>query len=68
MADIKKGDKVAWNTPQGETTGKVTGKITSEKSIKGHTIKASPKEPQFEVTSDTSGSKAAHKPDSLKKK
>ena len=29
-AEPKRGDKVAWNTPQGETTGTVKKKLTAD--------------------------------------
>lgn len=66
--DLKKGDKVAWNTSQGETKGAVVKKQTSETQIKGHTVKATKDDPQFIVESDKTGARAAHKPDALKKR
>ena len=68
MSDkFKKGDKVNWETSQGETEGKVVRKQTSETKIKGHTVKATKDDPQFIVESDKSGKRAAHKPEALKK-
>ena len=70
MADadnLKAGDKVTWNTSQGETKGEVEKKVTSDTSIKGHDVKASKDDPQFKVKSDKSGAEAIHKPDALKK-
>jgi hypothetical protein len=63
----KKGDKVAWDTPQGETHGVVEKKLTSETHIKGHKVVASPDNPEYLVKSDKSGKEAAHKPDALRK-
>jgi hypothetical protein len=63
----KKGDKVAWDTPQGETHGVVEKKLTSETHIKGHKVAASPDNPEYLVKSDKSGKEAAHKPDALRK-
>jgi hypothetical protein len=63
----KKGDHVKWDTSQGETTGKVVGKVTGTKKIKGHTAKATKDEPQYEVESDKSGKHAIHKAEELKK-
>lgn len=68
MTAFKKGDKVAWNTSQGETEGKVVKKQTSDTKIKGHKVSASKDDPQIIVESAKSGAKAAHKPDSLHKK
>lgn len=62
------GDKVAWETSQGETTGKVVEKVTRRTKIKGHTVAASPEEPQYIVESDKTGARAAHKPDALHRK
>jgi hypothetical protein len=71
--DLKQGDKVAWNTPQGETTGKVKRKLTSDERVgnkgqKGTKVTASEDDPRYLVESDKSGKVAAHKPDSLKKR
>jgi len=69
MADkLKKGDKVEWNTSQGKTEGTVKKKLTSETDVKGHHVAASQENPEYLVESDKSGTEAAHKPDSLKKK
>ena len=68
MSDaLKKGDPVEWKTPQGKTTGTVTKKVIGTATAGGHTAKASPAEPQYEVKSDKSGKTAIHKPDALKK-
>ena len=65
--NLKSGDKVKWDTPQGETHGKVTKKVTSTTKVKGHTAKATKDDPQYKVKSDKSGKEAVHKPDELKK-
>lgn len=68
MADkLKKGDKVAWETSQGKTSGTVERKVTSPMKIKEHKVAASKADPQFLVESSKSGDKAAHKPEALKK-
>ena len=68
MADkLKKGDKVEWETPQGETSGTVKKKLTAPTDIKGHHVAASKENPEFLVESEKSGKEAAHKPESLKK-
>lgn len=64
---LKAGDKVSWNTSQGETTGKVVRKQTRPMKIKGHEVKASKENPEYVVKSDKSGDLAAHKPDALRK-
>jgi len=68
MKEPKAGDAVRWDTPQGETTGKVVRKLTGETKIKGHVAKPTPEAPQFLVRSDKSGAEAAHRPAELKKR
>lgn len=65
--DLKKGDKVDWNTAQGKTHGTVVRKVTGTAHAKGHTAKASSDDPQYEVQSDKSGRKAIHQPGALHK-
>ena len=66
-----KGDRVEWNShggkkrSQGVATGKVVKKLTKNKKIKGHKVKASKKDPQYLVKSDNGG-KAAHHPSALR--
>lgn len=63
---FKKGDRVVWNTSQGETTGKVVKKLTEPTDVGGHHVAASEDDPQYLVESEGSGKEAAHKPESLK--
>lgn len=65
--NLKKGDKVAWSTSQGETKGKVVKKLTSPTTIKTHKVSASADNPEYLVESEKTGKQAAHKPGSLKK-
>ena len=65
---LKAGDKVAWNSSQGEVKGKVVRRQTSPTKIKGHEVKASPENPEYIVKSDRTGAEAAHKPEALKKR
>jgi hypothetical protein len=65
--DLKPGDHVAWNTSQGETTGKVIEKLTTETHIEDHKVAATDDDPQYLVESDRTGKRAAHKPDALRK-
>jgi len=68
MADeLKKGDKVEWETSQGKTKGTVKKKLTAPTDIKGHHVAASENNPEYLVESETSGKQAAHKPQALKK-
>ncbi len=64
---ITKGDRVSWNTPQGETQGTAVEKKTKEFQHDKQTFKASDDEPFWIVESEKSGSRAAHKESSLTK-
>ena len=70
---LKKGDKVAWSTPQGKTRGKVVKKLTSDTRVgnegqKGTKVSASQEDPRYLVESEKTGKRAAHKPESLEKR
>ena len=69
MADktFNKGDKVAWDSSGGHSTGKVVKKVTSPTKIKDHKVAASKDNPEYIVKSDKSGGIAAHKPGALTK-
>jgi plastocyanin len=64
---LKAGDKVKWDTSQGETHGVVEKKQTTPTKIKNHKVAASKENPEYIVKSDKSGAKAAHKPEELRK-
>jgi hypothetical protein len=65
--DLKKGDHVRWNSHGGQAEGTVDRKITSDTEAAGRTVRASPEEPQYEVTSEKSGGTAVHKAGALHK-
>ena len=65
--ELHQGDKVAWDSSGGHSTGKAVKKLTSPMQIKGHKVAASKDNPQFIVESEKSGKRAAHKPGELKK-
>src|SRR5262245_20108088 len=67
-AKPRKGERVAWDTSQGETTGRIVRKLTTKTRIKGYTAKPTKDAPQYLVRSDKSGKKAAHKASELRKK
>jgi hypothetical protein len=67
MADIKVGDTVSWNTPQGRTHGKVVKRLTSRTKVGGTEINATKEDPRYLVESDKTGKRAAHTPDALRK-
>jgi plastocyanin len=64
---FKPGDKVSWNTPQGETHGVVEHKVTGEERVQGHVARASKEHPEYRVKSDRSGKEAIHRPEQLRK-
>ncbi|MFC3714109.1 DUF2945 domain-containing protein [Sphingoaurantiacus capsulatus] len=64
---FRKGDSVAWNSSQGEVTGKVIRKVTAPTKIKDHKVAASPDNPEYIVESAKTGARAAHKPEGLRK-
>jgi hypothetical protein len=64
-SEFKKGDKVQWNSMNGQIEGVVVKKLTSDTQIKDHHVKASEDDPQYLVKSDKTGAEAAHKPDAL---
>ena len=65
--ELKQGDKVEWNTPQGKTRGTVKKKLTANTEVGGQKINASEDDPRYLVESEKSGKEAAHKPESLNK-
>jgi hypothetical protein len=64
---LKAGDKVKWNTSQGETTGKVVAKVSRTAKVKGHVAKATKPNPEYRVRTVKSGKTAIHKKSALKK-
>ena len=71
--DLKTGDRVAWDTPQGETHGRVVEKVTGEKRVgnesqKGTRVKGLKDDPRYVVESDKTGKRAAHRADALRKR
>jgi hypothetical protein len=65
--DFKAGDKVSWNSSQGQVTGSVKKKLVAPTDIKTHHVAASPDHPQLLVKSSGTGAVAAHKPAALKR-
>lgn len=68
MTEFKKGDRVSWDSSQGEVKGKVERKLTSEMHIKKHKVAASKDNPEYLVRSDKTGAEAAHRPGELRKR
>ncbi|MEH3067442.1 MAG: DUF2945 domain-containing protein [Aeromicrobium erythreum] len=67
MTNIKVGDRVSWDSPQGRTQGKVVERKTKDFQLDNQQWKASEDEPKLVVESEKTGAKAAHEPSALNK-
>ena len=65
--ELKAGDRVSWDTSQGETAGTVKKRLTSPRKIKDHQVKASKENPEYLVETDKTHKEAAHHPEELRK-
>jgi hypothetical protein len=65
--ELRKGDRVEWDSHGGTAVGKVKRKITSDTEAGGRTVRASKDDPQYLVESDKSGGEAVHKPSALRR-
>jgi hypothetical protein len=63
-----RGDEVTWRSHGSTAEGTVVRKLTRRTEAAGRTVDSSPEEPQYEVRSAKSGSKAVHKPSGLRRK
>jgi hypothetical protein len=61
------GDHVRWNSEAGHVSGTITKVHTKDFDYKGHTHRATPDDPQYEIASDTTDHIAAHKGSALTK-
>jgi hypothetical protein len=61
------GDHVTWNSEAGHVSGVITKVHTKDFSYKGHTRRASPDDPQYEIASDKTDHVAAHKGGALRR-
>lgn len=62
---FKKGDRVKWSVGKGETTGKVTKKITESTTVDGKNVVATKNKPRYLVENDNTGNVSAHRAKSL---
>lgn len=67
MAELAKGDRVSWGTPQGRTRGTIVEKKTSDFDFAGQHFTATSEDPAYIVESEKSGKQAAHKRSALRK-
>lgn len=55
------GDHVSWNSEAGRVSGTIIRVRTEDFDYKGHTHRASPEHPQYEIKSDKTDHIAAHR-------
>lgn len=55
------GDHVTWNSEAGHVSGRIIKVHTADFDYKGHTHRASPEDPQYEIRSDKTDHIAAHR-------
>lgn len=67
MAEYKIGDHVSWNSDVGRVRGTITKIHKKDFQFMGKDRRASDDEPQYEVKSDKTGAKAAHKGSAFRK-
>lgn len=59
------GDRVEWNSEAGRVGGTIIRIHTQDFDYKGHTHRASPEAPQYEIKSNKTAHVAAHKGSAL---
>ena len=64
---FKVGDHVSWNSEAGRVSGRVIAVHISDFDYKGHTHRATPDDPQYEIRSDKTEHIAAHRGSVLKR-
>jgi hypothetical protein len=60
-ARLKVGDHVVWNSEAGHVSGVIIKVRVRDFDYKGHTHRASPDNPQYEIKSDKTDHVAAHR-------
>ncbi|WP_437583637.1 DUF2945 domain-containing protein [Paramicrobacterium sp. CJ85] len=65
MTKFNVGDHVTWNSEAGHVSGTITAVHTKDFDYKGHTRRATPDDPQYEIRSDKTDHVAAHKGSAL---
>lgn len=64
---FKVGDHVGWNSEAGHVSGRIIAVHTRDFDYKGHTHRATPDDPQYEIKSDKTDHIAAHKGSALRR-
>lgn len=62
---FKVGDRVGWNSEAGHVSGTIIRVHIRDFDYKGHTHRASPESPQYEIKSSKTDHVAAHKGSAL---
>lgn len=62
---FKVGDHVRWNSEAGCVSGRIIAVHTGDFDYKGHTHRATPEHPQYEIRSDKTEHIAAHRGEAL---
>lgn len=62
---FKVGDRVGWNSEAGRVRGTIIRVHTRDFDYKGHTHRATPESPQYEIKSSKTDHIAAHKGSAL---
>lgn len=62
---FKIGDHVSWNSEAGRVSGTIIAVRAADFDYKGHTHRATPDNPQYEIKSDRTDHIAAHRGDVL---
>ena len=61
VARFKVGEHVGWNSEAGRVSGVIIRIHTADFDYKGHTHRATPDDPQYEIKSDKTDHVAAHR-------
>ena len=60
--ELRKGDKVEWDSSGGHSTGKVVRKLTAPMTIKGHKVAASKDNPEYLVETEAASAPRTSQP------
>lgn len=66
-SEFRIGDHVSWNSEAGRVKGVIKKKLVAPTKLKGYTVRASEKEPQYVIVGDTTGHVAVHKGSALRR-
>ncbi len=61
MENLKPGDRVEWNTPQGRTVGVVRKVVTRDTRVRGTQLRGSEDDPVYIVRTRATGMEAGYR-------